>query len=438
MGLLNQIAVNSLYRFLFLLFQFFITIFISRLVGPDGLGTYSLILANANILLVFTSLGIPAGLTYHSAKNDISEKALFRIALISAAIQFAAILLIETVYRFFTGKFLIWPARELLPGIAGLFFFLSHLITERYGGLYNGRKQFHRFNLQLAIFSLLAIGPLFFWMISDARPNEFNVIAVLIITGMLQAISLGFFYTRINSPDVGISERTASRDARFFSYSLLAWLANSLQFLVYRIDFWILYYFHGGTELGLYALAVRFSQTFWIIPGLMSTVILPHMTSLQFDRSILERIIRLTNTVNLIGAVVIAAMVWDIIPFIFGTKFSGSSYTLILLLPGTLFVSMHTFLAAYFAAQNKIGYNLRTSILTLIIITVLDFTLIPGMGRNGAAIASSIAYTTGAVYAMMLYVKMVKYPAYRLLIQKQDLVWLQNNISRFGLNGKVK
>lgn len=433
MRLLNQIAFNSLYRILFLLFQFIITIFISRLVGPEGLGTYSLVLTNANILLVFSSLGIPAGLTYHSAKKDFTERALFRIALVSAAIQFFVIVLLEAGHWFFTGKFLIWPSMEPVVGMAGLLFFLSHLTIERFSALYNGRKQLHLFNLQLAAFALLAMVPFFFWMFNDAHPDVFNVIVVLIAAGILQAISMGWFYSHMNTIDEGISDTPVTGHTRFFTYSMLSWMANCIQFLVYRIDFWILYYFHNNTELGLYSLAVRFSQTFWIIPGLMAIVILPHMTSLQFDRSILERAIRLTNTVNLIGAVVIAGIAWKIIPFVFGTEFSDSAFTLILLLPGTLFVSLHTFLSAYFAAQNKVRYNLQASILTLVIITVLDIILIPQMGRTGAAVASSIAYTTGALYAMVLYVKMENYPIYRLLALKEDIIWLQNSISKMVL-----
>ena len=430
MGLLNQIAVNSLYRFIFLILQFLITIFISRLIGPEGLGTYSLILANANVLLVFSSLGIPAGITFHSAKKDISPGLLFRIAFVSAAIQLALILIIEGVHWLITKKFLIWPVSSPVAGILGIIFFLSLLITERYAALYNGNKQLQYFNLQLVIFSAMTLFPLIYWNLYHPGTSEFNVIAMIIILALLQVVLLGIIFQRLGIQHPATEAIDQSPNSRFFSYSMLAWVANSIQFLVYRIDFWILHYFHGETELGLYALAVRIGQTFWILPGLLATVILPHLTSVNFDRSILERIIRITNTVNLVLALLLAIISRFFIPWIFGESFSGAVLPFIILLPGVLFVSMHTLLAAYFAGKNKVSYNLQASIFSLVLITILDFLLIPSMGKTGAALASTIAYTAGCAYAMIVYFKMENYPMYRLLMKRQDIQWLQNNFSR--------
>ncbi len=427
MGLLNQIAVNSLYRFLFLILQFLITIFISRLTGPDGLGTYSLILTNASVLLIFTSLGIPSGITFHSAKKDISAGKLARIAFISAALQLALIIFVEFVHWLMYGQFLIWPVKDSLHGISGIIFFFSLLITERYAALYNGNNLLHWYSLQTAFFSFLTMLPLIYWMFSATKPVQGNVILLIILMGILQVVSLAIIYSRLPVPHSIAEPGEMSERPRFFNYSMLSWLSNSIQFLVYRIDFWILHYFHGETELGLYALSVRIGQTFWILPGLLATVILPHIISVNFDRGILERIIRVTNTVNLLAAFFIFFLALPVIPFIFGDSFKESVFPLIILVPGIMFVSMHTLLAAYFAGRNKISYNLRTSVMALVIITLLDFLMIPGMGKVGAALASTIAYTTSSIYAMILYSKMEHYPLRRLFMVREDKIWLETN-----------
>ena len=430
MGLLNQIAVNTLYRFLFLVLQFLITIFISRLIGPEGLGTYSLIHANANVLLVFSSLGIPAGITFHSAKRDMPPGLLIRIAFVSAVLQLALILVIEAVHWMLTGKFLIWPVTDTIAGVFGIVFFLSLLLTERYAALYNGNKQLQFFHLQLSLFSLLTLALLVYWNLYQPRTSDFSVIVMIISISLLQVFSLAIIFKRLQTriPAEVITE--SHHHTRFFSYSMLAWLSNSIQFLVYRIDFWIMHYFRGDTELGMYALAVRIGQTFWILPVLLATVMLPHLTSVHFDRAILDRMIRITNTVNLLLAMLTALLSRFFIPWVFGEAFSGAVFPLMILLPGVLFVSMHTFLAAYFGGKNKVSYNLQSSLFSLVIITILDFLLIPSMGKTGAALASTIAYTAGCGYAMYLYFKMEKYPVFRLLIQKQDIQWIQTNFSR--------
>lgn len=438
MGLLNHIAVNTLYRFFFLILQFLITIFISRLIGPAGLGTYSLILANASALLIFTSLGIPAGLTFHAAKKDISSPSLIKIAFYSATAQFFFIVIIELISWSISGKFLIWPVKYPVEGAFGMLFFLSLMITERYGALYNGHHHLQSYQLQLTLFSLLTLTPLVYWTVSDNQLAESSVIITMILVSLLQMISLGLVFRRLtvnNNTELPASEAYAL--SGFFNYSMLAWFANSIQFLVYRIDFWILQYFKGDEELGLYALAVRIGQTFWVVPALLSTIILPHMTSVTFDQRILERIIRLTNSINLFLMLIIGLLANILIPWIFGSAFSGTVTSFLILIPGILFFSMHTLLASYFASKNKINYNLQTSIFALVSVTILDFLLIPEKGKTGAAMASTIAYTASSIYALMLYVRMEKYSIHRLMIEKQDINWLRENLSRLVFTNKI-
>jgi Na+-driven multidrug efflux pump len=106
------------------------------------------------------------------------------------------------------------------------------------------------------------------------------------------------------------------------------------------------------------------------------------------------------------------------------------------MIPGLLFVSAHTLVAAFFAGKNKITYNLKASILTLITITVLDFLLIPSMGKIGAAIACTISYSTGGMYIMKLYSDHENYPFFKILVNKNDIDWLRYKINRIRISGK--
>jgi len=428
MGLLNQILVNSLYRFIFIVFQFLVTIFVSRLIGPDGLGLYSLLLANANIILIFTSLGIPSGIIFHTAKKDLAKNSLWSIAFISALAQFALVGIVEFIHWKLWGRFLIWPSDEPIKGALGLLFFFSLLITERYAAFYTGSNRLKWYSMQQAVISFLVIISLAYWRFFGIQPSSYQVILLLIISSILQMVTTAIVFTRIGS--LQLQENTLPQNkSSFFNYSMLAWVANSIQFLVYRIDFWILHYFHGDNELGLYALSVRIGQTFWIIPALLSTIILPNMTSASFEPKTMERIIRLSNTVNLVIAIAIVVLSPGLLPLVFGQEFSGSIVPLMIILPGVLFVSMHTLLAAYFAAKDKVKYNLQASILALVSITLLDFLLIPSMGRTGAALASTIAYSVSSMYALMLYCKMEGYSIHRIILERSDLQWLEMRIS---------
>lgn len=436
MGLLNQIAVNSFYRFVFIGLQLLITVLISRLIGPEGLGTYSLILANATILLIFTSLGIPSGITFHAAKNDISLQRLIRIALISAFVQMILIGTVEYVHWRNTGSFLIWPEENLLLGIFGIVFFFSLLISERYFAMYSGNNLLKWYNLQLAIYSLLTLLPLAYWILQPIRPKVSDVILLVILVSALQMLTfaLVFYWLPKNQ---STAPAKAAANSKFFNYSILAYLANCIQFLVYRVDFWILHYFYGESELGLYALSVRIGQTLWIFPGLLAAVILPRITSGTFDKATLERMLRLTNTINLLASIIMGLLSFIFVPLIFGRSFSGSIIPLLIMIPGLLFVSAHTLLAAFFAGKNKIIYNIKVSTLTFLIIILLDFLFIPSLGRTGAAIACTISYSVCGLYTMKLYADLENYSLVKFIINKNDIEWLRNSVRRILLQQKV-
>src|SRR6185503_11464783 len=60
---------------------------------------------------------------------------------------------------------------------------------------------------------------------------------------------------------------------------LKAYVANLLQFLNYRFDYWIVGYFTDLRTLGLYSLASSLGQMLWLLPKSAATVFLPVIAS---------------------------------------------------------------------------------------------------------------------------------------------------------------
>ena len=57
-------------------------------------------------------------------------------------------------------------------------------------------------------------------------------------------------------------------------YSLPLALGNSIQFLNYRLDLFVLNRFHGLYTVGVYTLAVSLAQLLWLVPANLATLIL--------------------------------------------------------------------------------------------------------------------------------------------------------------------
>ncbi len=420
MGLLQQVTINTIYRVLFLVFQLLNTILISRLIGPAGFGIYSLVIVNANLLLVFSSLGIPAGILYHASAKDLSLSEMGKIIWLSTLLQLVLVMLIEFFHRITTGSYWIWPSPDPWAGLFGMVFFLSIVITEKYYALYNGFHRFPLYNLVVLIFSITLFLVLLFLSGSEpGRSTVGTVIMTFIGVQLIQSVFLVVFFRWKKIGRLTIADTEGVRK-KFFTYSFYAFLANAVFFLVTRVDFWILNYFKGETQLGIYALSSRIGQMFLVFPALFAGVVLPSITAKKISAESLQSMFRILNSLNLLFMSILSLFASWLIPFMFGGEFSGSVIPLILLLPGIFFLSSQTLLAAYFAGIGKPSTNLYSTLISLAIVLIMDFILIPVYGAIGAATASTIAYAAGCLYTYSMYIGKENYTWTRLLMNSGD------------------
>ncbi len=87
----------------------------------------------------------------------------------------------------------------------------------------------------------------------------------------------------------------------FFNYSSVAFITNIIQFAAYRSDLWFVNMYYGSSkELGWYSLAVRLSQFYWLIPGILASIVL--VTTAQnkkhFQKESMHTILRFLNTIG--------------------------------------------------------------------------------------------------------------------------------------------
>jgi O-antigen/teichoic acid export membrane protein len=73
----------------------------------------------------------------------------------------------------------------------------------------------------------------------------------------------------------------------------------------------------------------------------------------------------MSNTANIVIAMAIILLSPVLLPLVFGQEFSGSIVPIDDPFTGSVVCVMHTLLAAYFAAKDKVKYNLKASVLAL-------------------------------------------------------------------------
>lgn len=430
---------NFVYRSLNIAVTLFITLLITRLMNAEGFGVLSLLIANASILSLVSCLGAESGITYHYASKTMSTGKLFSIIYIIIVFQLSLFGIIELIHHSISGHYWLMKGQEPKFFLLGLVYLFSVTMIDKYTAFYNGNHLYTAVNRIIFIINsitLLIFCSLYFFYI---RRDLFFYLDIFILCTFVQAILLvfifhiaydrGFRFLKIEKNDWRV----------FFSYSFIVFLTNVIQFLAYRIDYWLVNYYHGEAALGVYSLAVKLGQLLWVLPILCASIVFPLVADKEkrYDEIKILALVRVTNTILFVaGIIALLTGAWAI-PLFFGDSYEGSIIPFYYLLPGLFFFCTSIILAAYFAGRNQVTVNLVGSTLCFMLVLVLDLLLIPSMSVKGAAIASSIAYSFNAFYYLWKFNRQHKTRLLYFFVWKKSdkkyLFDLKENLANTGI-----
>jgi len=186
------------------------------------------------------------------------------------------------------------------------------------------------------------------------------------------------------------------------SYGLRGQAGNLPTFFTYRLDVFIINYFLEPAQLGFYALGVVVSEALWQIPQATASALFPRTArtveqdATQFTCFVLRQVLFITG----LCGIAIAVLSPFLIPLVFGARFKPAVPVIWWILPGTVALALGKVACADLAGRGKIGYSSAFAFVCFAIAAVLDLVLIPHMGIQGAAVASSLSYFADAVLAL--------------------------------------
>lgn len=407
MGLANIMASSSIYRILNIAATFVLTILMSRLMDTGGYGLFTLIIVNITVYNLVSGLGCEAGITYHGAVRTLNTGKLVSIILIILLFQLSLYFIIDFSYHTFYHRRLFnmhysWPV---------VLMFLNIAVTDKYNALFYSNHQYVLYNKVIFFLSMIFIA-VFGWLFFFYPHFDTEIyLQVYAFIGVIQVVTLIWIYHKTTHQKFAFTFPLNREWKLFFTYSLITVVTNFIQFLAYRIDYWMIsYYFSGNKQLGIYSVAVKLVQLFWLLPVLFGGILFPGTAGQQREFNIpkMLSLIRVMNTLNVIAAVASFFIISWAIPVFFGREYADGISPFRWLLPGILLFCNTTVLAAYFAGINRIRINLRGSIFCFLVILIFDFLLIPKYGINGAALASSVGYGLTGIYYVYRFIKIVK------------------------------
>jgi O-antigen/teichoic acid export membrane protein len=375
------------------------SIIVARELGPDGRGAYGLFVLSAAIGAMVFGLGVGNAAIYYLNKRELTLRQALSAAHSVVLLSMVATALVVAVLSPFFEEELFGDdvSSWLLIAAVPVILYLQLLRL-----LFQGLNRFIDLGVttigqQVLLLALVSVAAL----TTDATPTE--MVIYLVISGAAAA-TYALLRLGLRHVDLRALVRPPIDALRpLVRFGVQGEVGNVLQLFNYRLDQYIVRGFVSLAGVGIYAVATSLTEAVFIIANAVALVLMPRLTSADADDAAWMAPVATRNTVliALAASLVLAVLAPVLLPPLFGEAYEDSVQALWLLLPGTVALAGSKVLTSYIFSQGRPAVNTFITLVALIVTVVADLILIPWIGVNGAAIASSIAY--GVHFCVALY-----------------------------------
>jgi O-antigen/teichoic acid export membrane protein len=381
-------------------------VLIGRALGPAGRGSVAFLTTIGFISSWLSTLGVDQSISNIGAKSPHTRRALAGNAVLLAFVfgGLAALIVL--------GGTLVFPAlqgdatRGLLVLVMAnvpllvLQIYLRQLAAAQY--------HFSVGNLtQLAPSVINIVGNLTLYLAGHLD------VATAIVTWLIgQAVGTLWLCWYVHSRLEGFGRPSLPLASEAIRFGLRAHTSHTMNLGNYRADQWLMGILSTPQQLGLYSVAVAWSEALFLVPQALMQVQRPDLARSHHEHAgpkaaAVFRMSIVVTAVLCLGLIVAA-------PFlcvtVFGEDFRGSIVDLRIIALGGFGVVALKLLGSALTAQ---GRPLRESLavgVTFVTVVGLDFALIPSLGGEGAAIASAVGYTAGGLAMVWVFSRILRVP----------------------------
>jgi O-antigen/teichoic acid export membrane protein len=222
----------------------------------------------------------------------------------------------------------------------------------------------------------------------------------------------------LGAPDPAVARRS-------LAFGIKAHAGRTMMLGNYRLDQWFVGAIAGSRELGLYSVAVAWSEALFYLPTALAAVQRPDLV--RASRVDAARLAATLFRVAALATAPLALLLVLLAPVlcvdVFGPEFRGSVDDLRMLALGAFGIAALKLLGNSLTAQRKPMLETAAIAVAFTVGLVLDLILIPPHGGLGAATASAVAYTAGGVAAVVIFARALGARLSSLVPREHDLAW---------------
>lgn len=401
------------------------SVIVARSLGPERLGYAKYLLLFITTFAQFGSIGLIDATSYFQRKSKYDIKTIFNVNL-SFLILLSLIYLITLCWLKYAGLIFSDYSIEIVifSSVTLIFFgFLNDLLVATL----ISKENIYSINnslLYTSIINLILLGALWLYDLLGVTVYLLifplsNIVRTLI---MLKKIDIKFKFN--------FDLNTLSDELK---YGFIVFLGAFFIFLNYRIDQWLIKYYLGNKELGLYTVGVTLAEIILIITTSVINPLRARLYNIDTDSEKFKTITAKTVKFTVYATAIISIPLFFAVnllssEYLYGQKYSSSIAVVKILLFGLVFISFGKIGSHYYVIKGRPYIHLFSSLFIFLLNLTLNIILIPDLGIKGAAISSTISYIVYGFLYVYLYIFVEHFKVGDLfIIGKNDILALTAN-----------
>lgn len=376
--------------------NFLIGVIIARALGPVGKGAYALVLQIVGVLVVALGLGLGTSNIYFVASRKASAKTVTANSLWLLAAT--GVLATAVCMLFIAGPFAPDPPYSFAMAVAASALFVFTTLFAWLGAVAVGLSGLR----PRAVAGICSVSVVFAGVVVLSRLELLSALFVIAlgVAGQALATLVVLLFERGRMLSLRPSPRTLRS---MVGYSAKSYMVELVNYVHLRLDILLLGWLATTATVGVYSVGVSLAEVTRYVPSVVGAALFARASGVAHDEgsALSARMSRLTVLLVVASVAAFGILAPLAVTRVFGEAFADATRIFLILLPGTAAISISEVPSSYLFSRQIIYW--RTSTAMVVLNVVLNLFMIPRLGAEGAAVASSVTYTllTGVILYLM-------------------------------------
>ena len=392
--------------------NFLVIVLLSHYLGPEGKGEASLILTTVAIILIFGNLIGGAPIVYFTPRK--STRQLLQISYVWCVI--IALVGYLSLTFFSIGIDQEWVLSiallSLIEGFTAVN--LAILIGKEKIGQNNGVGILKSISLFLVL--------IYFFKFSGSASLDNYLLALYVSFGLGFLVSSYFLVKVIDHKK---PESIIHIFKAIFKNGILNQVAYILQFLSFRIGYYIINNELGEEELGIYSNAISIAESIWLISRSIAMVQFSKIVNSEnneANQTLTVKLFKLTFLISTLALFVLNGLPEKFYTFVFGADFMGIKSIIFWISPGILAFNLFLIFGHYFSGIGQFKTLTIAALIGFIITIIGTLLLVKTWGIPGVALATSLSLIVSMLVLLIEFIRTSKTKLHSFVIQKNDFL----------------